>query len=215
MTIDSANSREDFLTLGGFLAIIVLAALTGIFGPPSVSLQNLERALSNGTGADRLNYQSSRITSLQSFVAISLFVVRPDFLTGDRLAVSFNFQTQCRRSGAAVHSFTEVFDEFAVFSESSRESGRIRVFSDRVLDYDSLNLMMRFESPRFSRVVICSVTGVPDHTLFQVYFRLIFVAFALAFLVFLSLRLRPMPIGLWHLEQKMTQRRTAEEPYSF
>jgi hypothetical protein len=204
MTIDSANCREDFLTLGGFLAILVLTALTGIFGPPSVSLQRLDRELSNGTGSERLEYQSSWITPLNRFIAISLFVVRPDFLAGNRLPVSFSFHTHCRRSGVAVHSFSEVFNEVAVFSGSSPESGRIRVFSDRVLDYDSLDVLLRFESPRFSRVVIQSATGVPDHTLFQLYFRLIFAVFALAFLAFLSLRLGPMPIALCHLEQKIT-----------
>jgi hypothetical protein len=205
MTIDSANSREDFLILGGFFCILVLTALTGIFGPPSVTLHHIARNLSNRSGPQQFNFQSASLSPLNRFISLSLIMVRREPYTANRVPVSFSFRMDCLKSGISTRTFSQSFyDVSTTFASSAANSSRIRLLSDRVVDYDSFELSLRFDGLPFSRVIVRTVAGVTDHTVFQIIFRIVFAVFAALFLLFLGIRLRPMPVSLWHLEQKLT-----------
>jgi hypothetical protein len=111
----------------------------------------------------------------------------------------------CLQSGIGIRTFTRSFSNVsATFTSSAANSSWIRLLSDRVIDYDSFELRLRFHGLPFSRVIIRMVAGVPDHAIFQIIFRIVFAVFVALFLLFLGMRLRAMPISLWHLEQKLT-----------
>jgi hypothetical protein len=204
MTIDSANYREDMLTLGGFFAILILTALTGIFGPPSVVIQTLDREITNRSSIEQLTFASSQITPLNRFVSLSLILIRPEPCTSSQTRPAFTCHTESKKDGIAIHTQSRTFESIPI--AFSKCQGTIRLFSDRFLDYDTLDVAVRFENlaDTFLKVRIESATGVPDHTLFQIWFRLVFALFALLFLIFLIMRLKAMPAQLWHLEQKLT-----------
>jgi hypothetical protein len=191
--------------LAGFFCILVLTALTGIFGPPSVTLHHIARDLSNRSGVQQFNFQSASLSPLNRFVSLSLVMVRCESSAAARVPVSFSFRMDCMKSGIGIRTFSQSFyDVPATFAASAANSSGIRLLSDRVIDYDFFELSLRFNGSPFSRVIVRTVAGVPDHTTFQIILRFVFAVFAALFLTFLGMRLRPMPVGLWHLEQKLT-----------
>jgi hypothetical protein len=204
MTIDSANAREDVLTLAGFFAVLVLTALTGIFGPSSVVTQTLDHEILNHTARERILFASSPISPLNRFLTISLILVQSHPCAFGPLRSTFSCHSEVKRAGITIQTSSQSFEGVSMkFSECTAQ---LQLFSDRLLSYDTMELVLTFNAVggQFSNVRVQSTTGVPDHTLFQIYFRVVFGLFSLLFLVFLVWRLKGMPFKLWHLEQKLT-----------
>jgi hypothetical protein len=144
------------------------------------------------------------MTPLNRFVALSLIFQQEGSCTANLIRPPFSCHTEAKKGGTTIHTTDQLFENNPIVI--SKSTGRIRIFSDRLLIYDTLDVTVGFDglSSQLSRVSVQSTTGVPDHTLFQIYFRLVFAFFCLLFLAFLTMRLRLMPPKLWHLEQKLT-----------
>jgi hypothetical protein len=204
MTIDSANYREDVLTLAGFFAILVLTALTGIFGPPSVAIQTIDREITNHSSVERIAFASAPLSGLNRFISLTLKFIEAEPCASSQMRPAFVYRIEARRDGVVMHSEQQKFD--SVLLPFRKCSASMQLFTDRLIGYDTVEVSLQMGDLKgeIVKLVIESATGVPDHSLFQIYFRVVFALFALLFLFCLAMRLRSMPVKLWHLEQKLT-----------
>jgi len=101
MTIDSAKAGEDVLTIAGFLAVLVLSLLTGIFGPPPAAVLEGAGFPRNETRAQRLSFAGADVSSLNRFVAFSVRLVRaPPYAAAQSVRETVSVAVECKRDGA-------------------------------------------------------------------------------------------------------------------
>jgi hypothetical protein len=114
VTINSANYREDMLPLGGFFAILILTALTGIFGPPSVVVQALDREIGNRSMIEPINFVASEISSFNRFVSLSLKLTQLEPCTATQLRPAFSCDTEWKRERITVHTESHRFESIQI-----------------------------------------------------------------------------------------------------
>ena len=207
MSIDSANFNEDLLTILSFGFILIFVLLTGIFGPPDTIPHTNTIKIVNDTAIFEKKLPYSDFNSLNNHLAISLSLTPINKSYSRLMNVNFHYIIQCKNKGILVRTQNEKFKEYSVYyTEGSSKTSRIHLFNHTLITYDSLVLELIFDhaGTEFESFTVNFVTGSPEHTVFQVYFRIIFAAIAMLFLVFLLYKLRKLSFKLWHLEQKMT-----------
>ena len=207
MTIDTANFMEDILTLGGFFLIVVLSALTGLYGPPSARVVQKEHIIEESVHKDELHYQSYGLSSLNRYISFSILVRRRDMADDMTGHLSVGYVAECTSDGVLVRHSQRMFESVPFHArQHANSSTEVRIYTDRIVNYDQIHLRLSIEGDlqKYSHVVIRCVTGDSDYTVFQIYFRLVFSIFVSMFLVGLLWKLWAIPYKLWHLEQKLT-----------
>lgn len=209
MSIDSSNMREDIITLIGFFLILVLTILTGIFGPPASISQRSLKYFNNKTIKEQFSYVASPLSPFNRYIDFGFeMLVKPAMMTR-QLPLSFSTEITSKKNFAKRHIQTKPHKDFKLLvSRGKNTTKRFTAFTDRIINYDSIEFNIKINKTRkgfpFPGIVITTTIGVHDHTIFQIYFRLIFSVFSIIFMITLLVRLKPVQIRYWHLEQKLT-----------
>lgn len=195
MTIDSANFREDAITLFGFVCIIVLSVIIGIYGPRPIDIKRVSVPVEESGIVDYKNFVTSRMTTWNRFLSFAL--------SGQASGHVVGWEVVFERDGVN-SGFTRGVANLS--SHSKDEQVTVPFFYHFVDDVTVFRLRLRITGGKLSNfhAVLNAYTGDPSHTILQLSFRLVFALSGLLFLVTLSMRLRSMPFKLWHVEQKVT-----------
>ena len=207
MSIDSANFNEDLLTILSFGFILIFVLLTGIFGPPDTIPHSNIITISNDSAIFETKIPYTDFSSLNNHLAVALSFTPRNKTSSRIMNVNFHYTIKCINKHSVVRTQNEKFKEYTVYyNAGSAKTTRIHLFNHTLITYDSLELNLVFDHAGvdFESFTVNFDTGSPEHTIFQIYFRIIFSAIALLFLVFLLFKLRKLGFKLWHLEQKMT-----------
>lgn len=225
MSIDSSNFKEDLLIILSFFLIIFVSSLLGIFGAPSISVFSSPKSISQSTNNEQFSTISSQITPYHRFVAFSIRMIPTKLETQNQNPKSvtnrlnFDYKIDLRRDdqektisrSISNFSITSTFDMTEISSEKfytkKSQSEYLYLFFDKI-DHGFKSISLQFTihnlDRSFTDFVLRTEIGHPTHSIFQLYFRIIFSLFQLLFLIMLFLRLRLMPVKLWHLEQQLT-----------
>ena len=207
MAIDSNNFHEDLLTILCFGFILIFVLLTGIFGPPDTLPHSNTIDISQDTAIFEKKLPYTDFNSLNNHLAISIALTPKNKSQSRMMKVQFHYTIQCRNGKELVRTQNEKFKEYPVYySSATGMTARIHLFNHTLITYDSLELNIIFEHAGvdFESFTVNFITGSPEHTTFQMYFRGIFSGIALLFLLFMLYSLRNLEFKLWHLEQKLT-----------
>ena len=205
MTIDSANFQEDFVTFAGFFCVIILTTLTGLYGPPATTTFEKRHMIMNSR-QESVHFVSTSVCPMTRHLSIGIkFEQRQDAYSENTLQIQY--RVEGKYDGNQVFFAQNHFDE-AKFdgTQNSPTTTTFQFFTDNsiIYNYLSLEVKVKGDLSKYSTMIISGVAGVPDHTLFLVYFRSLFSAFAIVFFALFLVRLRSVPVTLWHLEQRLT-----------
>lgn len=222
MSIDSSNFKEDIITLFCFFGILLISVLLGIFGSPAISSHLTFCPISNTSVVEHFSSFSKKITPYYRFLSFSIIMIptQSSFQNSEQL-LSFQYQIECKRNDNFIirkidRSFTDIkinskpVSNYKSIKNIKKENKNnfLYIFYDKIYssDFDSIAIHIKFQQAQryFSQFALRTEIGLPSHTVFQIYFRIVFCFFQFIFLLLLYLRLRIMPIKLWHLEQRLT-----------
>lgn len=224
MSIDSSNFQDDIITLLCFFGILLLSVLLGIFGSPAISSHMTFRPISNNSIVEHFSSFSKKITPYYRFLSFSILMIpiqsSNSVQDSDQL-LSFQYQIECKQNDnfilrkidrsftdIKIHSILSPENKIDKDIEKKNKKQFLHIFYDKIYssDFDSIAVHIKFQQAQryFSQFALRTEIGLPSHTVFQIYFRIVFSFFQLMFLLLLFFRLRVMPIKLWHLEQKLT-----------
>jgi hypothetical protein len=201
MAIDSARLSDDLFPILSFLALFALSMTAGVIGPPALDTHVLHRNFTRPSGVDRLHYESAVFTPLNRFVSISLFFANKSSGSGSSNSTLEYHMT-------VVHSDAQSPPR-RIEERRSLDSWKplvLQLFHEFIeLDF-FIDLSCRFEGvySGFESLDIQTVTGVPNHTFFERFLRILFALFCAAFFGALLVRLIQTPLAQWLPEQKLT-----------
>lgn len=213
MAIDSANFRDEIFSIGGFIIILVISTMTGFFGPKPFEINNKTIFLSSsndkgvvGTRAQDFSMTIKDITPYYKFVSFNLVFTRGSDRYFSEEIISYNYKITLKKNNQVVNSVFKFGDNVKVVSHANDENSiPLRLFSQRIIDFDSIIFEASVDVPtEYNSITLNFVHGYPPHTLFQIYFKIIFAIIELGFFIFFILRLSTAPLKYWHLEQKLT-----------
>ena len=206
MTIDSANSREDFITLAAFFCVIILTALAGLYGPPASMTFRKDRLVTN-TEQETIRYKSNSISSLNRHLSLSFALERRQKEGDLDECVSVSYVVECKYDGIQAKVAQDRIER-ACFKcvSGAAVTTSLELFSDNSVSYNEIIVSVSVSGnlAKYSALIVDGVAGVREHTIFQMYVRVLFSFFAVVFFVLFIFRLRSMPVKLWHLEQRLT-----------
>jgi len=207
MSIDSANFHEDIATVAFFCIVLGLVIFAGIIGPQQNEITYYNYSIPNDTSFFDIPYKISGINKYNKNIEMYFMIKKRYGVQESLFQLSYRFQIHCLK-GTETQLDIHRDPTEALFSipSNSSESNHTFLFSDRFINYDLANVMIRFDKvPNSIESIVIGVSiGTPEHMFFQIYFRFVFIGLLLFFLVLLLFRLRKLDIKLWHLEQKLT-----------
>lgn len=155
---------------------------------------------------EQLTFESSKISGMNRFVAFSTSFVRKDTSTDFNKSITFGRVIEKKEKGFRRDVEETTFKDVMLYAASGdRELTEELIFFDNVIGYDQIHMILKIDAgDELSSVILKSIVGIPDHTIFQMYFRIVFSIFALLFLIMLVVRLKFVPMKHWHIEQKLT-----------
>ncbi|OHS97753.1 hypothetical protein TRFO_35964 [Tritrichomonas foetus] len=207
MAIDTSNFKEDVMNLLGFASILGLMMLVGIVGPPAKLSQTTSQFFSPNF---LISFSSENLSSYFRFVSYDLKFTRKNADKPVTFITCFQYSVQSFIDYRIVHSSSEKLTNVSVnLPVGVYESQPLHIYRDRIIDYNRIEFTIRVvnaenvpeEDINTTAIVYC---GSQEHTVFQVFFRIIFAIFVLVSLLGLLRQLKSHPIKLWHLEQKLT-----------
>jgi hypothetical protein len=206
MTIDNANTTQDGRVFLGFLAIVILSTVIGLFSPSSVVTEEHQHPISTRNPIHHVNFLSaSPLSGWNRFLSFSVVFLRSKFTNPSPFDCGIIYETRSSQSPAkqVVQSFPQISD---LFPGGSARSPEFHLRTDRIIGYEFMDVRVQLDadSAELTGIVLKVVTGTRDHSLLQVCFRVIFSVFSLLFLLFLALRLKSTPFRYWHFEQQLT-----------
>ena len=195
MTIDSANLREDVITLFGFACIVLLSIVTGVYGPISVNTQEFTLPVTHHGMVAQKNFVTGPMTGLNRFLCLEV--------NGKPSKSVISWEVLIEQDGMKTG-----FECGTVNLSSHGKDGQLSVpfFGRYVTEPSTFRVRLRATGSNLAYLngALTAYTGDPSHTILQFCFRSVFALFALLFMLMLAARLRSMPFKLWHVEQKVT-----------
>lgn len=198
MVIDSANFKKDMMVLLGFLAIFALSFAYGLLGPPAKvakdEMFNITKPI--------FNRKYVGISTLNRFISFSVYLKTPNSKQCKKMSI--NMKLDCYKENRIVHTFNGNFRKNPVCPEKYMYN--YKFFEEKIIDFDKveINVGINGLSDIYKNGAILFEYGNEDYTLFQIYIRIVFSLIEFIFLILLYLKLRNLPVKLWHLEQKIT-----------
>lgn len=207
MSIDSANLKEDIYTLLGFIILLIFTVLMGIFGPSSFSEYSSSWKLLSKEKNASISLPIKGLSSLQRSMAFQIqFERSPNqilLITDVQISYSINFYYDTK----LVREYSkDLKDCILKFEENKQMSQSIHLYSTSIIDYNNCDISIHLDGipKEMDAVSISILYGTEQHTIFQIYFRVICFIITFIFAVILLIRLLRLPPRLWHLEQKIT-----------
>ena len=214
MAIDSANFRDDIISIGGFILILVITTITGILGPrPLESKVQVTKFVSSkaqtGIIAPQSQEVSMTITNISAsnrFITFSLsFNLDKNSKIPPDTKFSYAYKASLSKKGKKRVKSNYVDGARILMKPGSTTSAVVDVFSTKIIDFDTITFYATVDSVKgFSSINLVEEHGFSQHTVFQIYFKTIFALIEIAFLFLFVARLSTVQFKLWHLEQKLT-----------
>ena len=207
MAIDTSNFKEDIITILSFGFILVFVLLTGICGPNDTIQYSSKVDIPQNQAIFETKFPYSEFSSLNNHIVLWFSLTPINASDSNFYPISFKTQISCENNGEVVKSLSQHYSNYQLqYKSENNRTARIRIFNDTLITYTSLNLNIVLDSANenFSSFTVDFVSGSPEHSIFQIYFRFIFTAIAFLFFVLLLFALRKMEFKYWHLEQKLT-----------
>lgn len=213
MSIDVSNCKTHLLDFGGFAIILLLMMFLGIYGPPAIMSHSVTQPL-----ADILSLEAKNITPNFRFLDYDMVFIRAnDEKSYEKIGFNANLQYSIYafdEDGKLNHQFQMKLENKPVtIPIGEPKSSKIRIYRDRIIDFSSINfeiqvlnsnyIMTKYGQNRLN-VTVNVRYGSKEHTLFQIYFRFLFILFIGFFLISILRHLFVNPVKYWHLEQKLT-----------
>lgn len=207
MGIDSANFNEDLITLFLFGFVLIFVISSGIFGPPVIIHKKYPQLFSRDSPIFNTKISFDQILPINNQNSISISFLRNAITNETTFPITFSYSVVCYK-GLSQH-FVAGFPakkHYVKQLPDSNQTSSITLFTDSVLDYNKVEIELTFDHAYtyYSSFIITYSVGAPEHTVFQIYFRIFFAALAFIFLALILYFLRKLDIKLWHLEQKLT-----------
>ena len=205
MVIDSANCKEDLFTLIGFISALIIALAIGILGPQEDI---------NSEHGYIIKYNSKSIEIPFNGIKSTMRTIKVDIYFGKGANIPYfestaSFDVTVRKLKGA-HLVGEekksIINKTIVFGENDTESQLFNIFSDNCIVYNNINIAinnLKIDA-RLTQLYVRINNGTEEHTMFQIYIRTIFASFCTLMLTLFLIKLRPVGVSLWHLEQKLT-----------
>ena len=215
MAIDSANFHEDLFSILGFVLVLIITTVAGIYGPKPIESQSTtnkftsQMRIGSKPTISELQEVSLTITNISTynrFLKFSFLFRKKDNDKEIRTKLSYQFRIVFFKNDKQVN--TARFDSGSapiVAAKNSYVSNEIPLFKANVLDFDQVQFISTFNTPEgFDSCELIETHGFSQHTLFQIFFKSIFALIEISFFVLFALRLSSVPFKLWHLEQQLT-----------
>ena len=205
MAIDSANFKEDFITISSFIIIMIFIILTGIIGPPISVSNEYEFLISNNSNIFDIPSRFSNIRTFNKFIQLSLILIKKENINLTFIPLDFRYTIQCSKDDILISEFIQPPKQINL-SIKNKISNSILLYNDNLINYDTINIQIRIENANYNflKSKLFISIGTMEHSFFQVYFKSCFLLITFLFLILLYLRLKNLEIKLWHLEQKLT-----------
>jgi hypothetical protein len=210
MFIDSTNFARGLRAMFIFATSLFCIVLVGIFGPPSVLtfISPAYPIFQNTPGTvQSLEFAIENLSALNRFLRISFVLFRNS--TIDTLTSSIQYRYEHRFS--TLNATEELQSDLTQIVPLSLRPGqpntpRLVTLSDVLIRYQTVNSTLHLMTvpAAFTSARLIGRYGHPKHAYFQAVFRIAFSIITVVASKFLWFRLRPVPISLWHLEQKLT-----------
>jgi hypothetical protein len=209
MWIDSVSVTEMSTTIIGFGLLLFLLLFSGVTGAGPISVQTVERAITNSS-TKRFSFYLSPIVPFDRFLMVDLALVRaPDAGTSpDQSPISLEYRVDCSGSG---HAQTRLEVPPKVVTpprqgQRSDSTGTIRLFYDAILSYSSaeLTLSLNTTSAEYRGIAVIITQGTSDHTSFLAYIRIVYAMFSVAAAYLWTQKASLSAFRDWAFEQKIT-----------
>jgi len=202
MAIDSANFREDIFSIIGFLIILVLTTVAGIMGPPPDEFKENVFIFED-------NLKSYKKLELNGTNPVNRFLKLYLCYESDKktyLSIGYSYIINFQRKGETIRKSTKQDQGIPIiFSESRNQYEPHLIFIEKLVDFDFLSLEISVQTNvSIDEMVLRIETGFRDHSMYQLYFRSVFIFINISFMLFFVFRLSAVSFSFWHLEQKMT-----------
>ena len=215
MAIDSANFREDLISILGFVLILLITTIAGILGPKPTETQISNNRISHmtsigktasGLDSQEISMYILNISTYNRFISFALQFNRASADTELSQNISYSYRISFYKKGKQTHLFTHQSQNASAFApKGAFKSNYIELYKTDVLDFDQVQFIATLDQPiGYENIVLSETHGYSQHTLFQIYFKTIFAFIEIAFLLLFVVRLRSLPFHLWHLEQQLT-----------
>ena len=213
MAIDSANFREDLVSILGFILILVITSISGLLGPrPLDSKIQVNKFVSSSSLSGFQGPQSQEIsmtiTNISTYNRFFSFYI--SFNRGESPApldqtFSYAYKVTTIKGNQKQTKSNYVDGVHLKSVDGVKTSPRIKIFTTKIVNFDTLQFYATVDSVKgYNSINLIEENGFVQNTYFQIYFKLTFAVIEIAFLVLFVNRLQMSQFKLWHLEQKLT-----------
>ena len=213
MAIDSANFREDLVSILGFILILVITTISGLLGPrPLDTKTQINKFVSSksltgfqGPQSQEISMTITNISSYNRFFSFSISFNRDDSKIPLDQTFSYAYKVTMIKGNQKWTKSNYVDGAHLHALNGSKVSSRIFIFSTKIVNFDTLQFYATVDSVKgYNSINLIEENGFAQNTYFQIYFKLTFALIEIAFLVLFVNRLQMTQFKLWHLEQKLT-----------
>lgn len=206
MSIDSLRITEDIAIFLIFLSILLISFFSGYFGPYPYTTESEEESFKHVSPIfpPKYEYSIKDISPINSFLSISLILERKIGITPSKGSVSFLIDIS---KSNITSQFSRSFNPIpAKFQKASNFSQPILIFTDQAFDYSLIRFQALFSTieAEYNGATILVQIGNPESFIYGIFFRFLFFAILIFFLVLLISRLKSLSRQIWFLEQKLT-----------